>query len=177
MLHNSNYKLTKCHHLDQFIAKTPTKKKKKKRNPKIQQNAAQRDYKKNICRNIVRQAIKAMQNKNSMAYLRRQLDEDDLQTFQKYFLQNIEILSGFRVLKDNLVIFEDDSINVQQRKRIFKDYLVWFLTTQGTYSILSCEANNIKEYLRYKNEILLYYIQVPELWYSNKALWKQQQKQ
>ena len=57
--------------LDQFIAKTPTKKKKKKRNPKIQQNAAQRDYKKNICRNIVRQAIKAMQNKNSMAYLRR----------------------------------------------------------------------------------------------------------
>jgi len=35
------------------------------------------------------------------------------------------------------------------------------------------EANSLPEYIKYKNEVLLFYVQQPEQWYSNKALWKE----
>ena len=39
--------------------------------------------------------------------------------------------------------------------------------------ILLVDTLNPKEYIQYKNEVLLYYIQRPEEWNSNKADWKE----
>lgn len=38
--------------------------------------------------------------------------------------------------------------------------------------ILSGETLNPKEYLQYKNEILMYYVQRPEEWSSNTPEWR-----
>lgn len=56
-----------------------------------------------------------------------EFDEEALLTFQKFYQQNVEIITGFRVLKDHLIIKEDDSIEIRIRKTIFKRYLIWFL--------------------------------------------------
>jgi hypothetical protein len=34
------------------------------------------------------------------------------------------------------------------------------------------EVSNPREYLRYKNEVLLYYVQYPHEWTSNDPKWK-----
>ncbi|CAD8043998.1 unnamed protein product [Paramecium primaurelia] len=155
--------------LDKYIKKKKIHKKAK------QQSAAIRDYKKNICRNILRHGIKGINNTLAQLFLLEKFRNNNqkLIEFQRFYQQNLEIISGFRVLKDHLIIQVGEPKEEQERKRIFQQYLIWFLSSQATKCILQSEANNIAEYVKYKNDVLLYYVQQPSQWYSNKPLWRQ----
>jgi hypothetical protein len=59
-----------------------------------------------------------------------------------------------------------------KRKNHFKNYLAWFLINRASIQIIQGEVSNPREYIKYKNEVLLYYVQRPEEWYSNTAEWK-----
>ncbi|CAK60640.1 unnamed protein product (macronuclear) [Paramecium tetraurelia] len=157
--------------LDRYIKKKKIHKKAK------QQSAAIRDYKKNICRNILRHSIKGIVNSSSQEFLLEEFRNNNqkLIEFQKFYQQNLEIISGFRVLKDHLIIQGDEPKEEQERKSVFQKYLIWFLSSQATKCILQSEANNIAEYIHYKNDVLLYYVQQPSQWYSNKPLWRKKE--
>lgn len=92
--------------------------------------------------------------------------------FTQYYNKHLEQITGFRVLKNHLILSPDESPEVTTRKLRFRKYLAWFLSDRASLHIILGEVNNPREYLRYKNEVLLYYVQRPEEWYSNAALWK-----
>lgn len=45
--------------------------------------------------------------------------------------------------------------------------MLWYLKSKSTLMILRGETLNPQEYLRYKNEVLMYYIHQPHEWMSN----------
>ncbi|KAM3127806.1 hypothetical protein pb186bvf_020085 [Paramecium bursaria] len=129
-----------------------------------------RDYKKNICRNLLRHAIKSMINCNLCSSYLEEL-VDDVQYFKQYYNKILESITGFRVLREQLISTNDKEID-QNRKRAFKQYLIWYLETRATQIILQGETKYPTEYIKYKNEVLLYYVQEPEKWNSNNPEWK-----
>ncbi|CAD8137392.1 unnamed protein product [Paramecium pentaurelia] len=129
-----------------------------------------KDYKKNICRNILRHAIKSMNNdQDCINYLSELVDNS--KQFSMYYNRQLEQITGFRVLRDHLIQLKEDSQIVQNRKLAFKHYLLWYLKSKATAMILRGETQNPQEYLRYKNEVLIYYIHQPHEWISNNPEW------
>ncbi|CAK78997.1 unnamed protein product (macronuclear) [Paramecium tetraurelia] len=146
----------------QAVNKKIKKQSKKERNLK--------DYKKNICRNILRHAIKSMNNdQDCITYLSELVDNS--KQFSLYYNKQLEQITGFRVLRDHLIEMKEDSQIVKNRKLAFKYYLLWYLNSKATAMILRGETQNPQEYLRYKNEVLMYYIHQPHEWMSNNPEW------
>ncbi|CAD8200233.1 unnamed protein product [Paramecium octaurelia] len=132
---------------------------------------SQRDYKKNICRNILRQAVKSMRRGRQLEFLQMELQQETSR-FIDYYQSNLHNINGFRSLKNQLIINQKDTSEQKLWKRAFQSYLVWFLNQRASLFILNGEANNFKEYLRFKNEVMLFYTQFPEQWCSNEPAWK-----
>ncbi|CAD8047591.1 unnamed protein product [Paramecium sonneborni] len=145
----------------------------KKLDKKIKKQSKDRnlnDYKKNICRNILRHAIKSMINdQDCIAYISELVD--DSKQLSIYYNRQLELITGYRVLRDQLIQLKDDDLLVRNRKQAFKQYLLWYLKTKATAMILRGESQNPEEYLRYKNEVLMYYIHQPHEWMSNNPQW------
>lgn len=86
-----------------------------------------------------------------------------------FFLGEIENLSGFRALKDILVINTDlDGTILATQKKIFKEFIKWYLKERYFRSILTGNMNDKLAFIRYKNKIMLHYINKPHKWNSNK---------
>ncbi|CAD8206816.1 unnamed protein product [Paramecium pentaurelia] len=132
---------------------------------------SQRDYKKNICRNILRQAVKSMRRGKQFEFLQMELQKETSH-FIDYYQKNLHSINGFRSLKNQLIIDQKDTSELKLWKRVFQSYMVWFLNKRASLFILNGEANNFKEYLRFKNEVMLFYTQFPEQWCSNEPSWK-----
>ncbi|CAD8117880.1 unnamed protein product [Paramecium sonneborni] len=132
---------------------------------------SQRDYKKNICRNILRQAVKSMRRGKQFEFLQMELQQETSH-FIDYYQKNLQNINGFRSLKKQLIIDQKDMGEQKLWKRVFQSYMVWFLNQRASLFILNGEANNFKEYLRFKNEVMLFYAQFPEQWCSNEPSWK-----
>lgn len=60
---------------------------------------------------------------------------------------------------------------------LFRSYLVKFLEEKGIfclnlaslYILNSKKKRDFREYLKYKNQVLMYYLRFPEIWNTNKA--------
>lgn len=72
-------------------------------------------------------------------------------------------LGGFRKLKAHL----QDLASAQ-----FQRYLIWFLQRRASLFVLNGESNDMKAHLRYKNEVMLIYSQLPSMWCSNEPIWR-----
>jgi hypothetical protein len=96
---------------------------------------------------------------------------DDGKTFKNFYNRSLEQITGFRVLRDHLIASEEETQCIRNRKLAFKHYLVWYLKNKATAMILKGETQYPAEYLKYKNEVLLYYVQMPQEWVSNSAEW------
>ena len=96
----------------------------------------------------------------------------DVIGFVQLYSSKLEVISGFRVLKDEIIGRDSDPPEVKLRKECFRRYLEWFTRERASLYIIKGEATNLREYLQYKNEVLLYYLKRPSEWYSNKPLWK-----
>jgi hypothetical protein len=78
---------------------------------------AQRDYKKNICRNILRHAIKSMLSSSVCnRYVVESLNLDDPTEFCNYYNQQSETITGFRTLKDHILASASDTAMTKTRK-------------------------------------------------------------
>ncbi|CAD8047400.1 unnamed protein product [Paramecium primaurelia] len=142
--------------------------KKIKKSSKKERN--QKDYKKNICRNILRHAIKSMyKDQDCISYISELVD--DAKQFSMYYNRQLEQITGFRVLREHLVQIQEDNQIVKNRKQAFRHYLLWYLKSKSTLMILRGETQNPQEYIRYKNEVLMYYIHQPHEWMSNNPEW------
>ena len=87
----------------------------------------------------------------------------------EYFLGEIENLSGFRALKEVLLInVEADGKVLATQKRIFRSFMKWFLKERYFRNILSGNMNDKLAFIKYKNKIMLHYINNPHKWNSNK---------
>ncbi|CAD8095654.1 unnamed protein product [Paramecium primaurelia] len=138
---------------------------------KSKSSPSKRDYKKNICRNILRQAVKSMRRGKQVEFLQMELQQETSH-FIDYYQKNLHNINGFRSLKNQLIIDQKDTPQLKLWKCVFQSYMVWFLNQRASLFILNGEANNFKEYLRFKNEVMLFYSQFPEQWYSNEPAWK-----
>jgi hypothetical protein len=54
-------------------------------------------------------------------------DEKLYDNVTTYFFKNLESISGFRVLKEYLIIYKDDEPEIKIYKKIFKAFYRWFL--------------------------------------------------
>ncbi|CAD8108812.1 unnamed protein product [Paramecium sonneborni] len=110
----------------------------------------------NECRYIIGNAIKAMESFG--------LHQDIV----KYYKRVASSIIGFQALKQHLTINEIDSNEIVQRKRVFQSYLIEFLQKKASLYILkSKKKQRLRQYLQYKNKIMLYYVAYPEQWKRN----------
>lgn len=54
-------------------------------------------------------------------------------------------------------------------KQIFKMFARWFLQNRALRYILKGEMKDKKTYIKYKNEVMLRYLDTPNKWHSNKG--------
>ncbi|CAD8184790.1 unnamed protein product [Paramecium octaurelia] len=110
----------------------------------------------NECRYIVGDAIQAMEN------------FDLPQEVVKYYRRIASSIIGFQALKQHLILNKDDSSETVQRKRIFQSYLIEFLQKKASLYILkSRKKQKLRQYLQYKNKIMMFYVKYPEQWQRN----------
>ncbi|CAD8099951.1 unnamed protein product [Paramecium primaurelia] len=110
----------------------------------------------NECRYIVGNAIQAMEN--------FELPQDIV----NYYKRIGSSIIGFQALKQHLILNKDDSNETIQRKRIFQGYLIEFLQKKASLYILkSRKKQKLRQYLQYKNNIMMFYVKYPELWHRN----------
>lgn len=135
-------------------------------------NDKSKDYNKNICRYIARLVVRMFCDLEFKADVLRvsTCTEAEYKIASKFFLDRIEEFSGHRAFADYLTIFNDDPTDVKMYKRIFKRFAKWFLRERAVRYILKGDAKDKMAYIRYKNDIMLYYINKPETWVSNKIM-------
>ncbi|CAK57291.1 unnamed protein product (macronuclear) [Paramecium tetraurelia] len=142
---------------------------------KIKEEPPQRPKKfldKNFCRYILLYAFRTIENNQfaetiSSICSQFQFNYND---FIQYYTKQRVLIMGYQALKKEL-IYDGDSIQNQNRKKAFKEVLVWYLNTLATKQILSSKKQNIKDYLKFKNYVMLYNIHNPKAWTGNKIQW------
>jgi len=78
-------------------------------------------------------------------------DEDLYDEVTGFYARNIEKISGFRVLKEYIVPQMEDDERMVEYKRIFKEFVRWFLKHRIVRYILKGEMDDKVTYIRYKN--------------------------
>jgi len=73
-------------------------------------------------------------------------------------------LSGYRALRDYLIIYKDDDEDTVNEKKVFKKFSYWFLKKRALRQIISGNMKDKKSYINYKNNIMLKYIKRPNEW-------------
>ena len=66
---------------------------------------------------------------------------------------------------------DNDTVEVQRRKCAFKEFLIWYMDKLASKHILNSKKQDLKEYLKFKNEVMSYYIHVPKNWLGNRPEW------
>lgn len=98
-----------------------------------------KDYDKNICRYIVRQIIRS--------FVSEEFEQEVLQfcnnnkklynEAKKFFINQIEYISGHRKLKELLIIYKSDSEELKNKKTAFRKFCRWYLENRALRFILS----------------------------------------
>ncbi|EAS01344.1 hypothetical protein TTHERM_00149540 (macronuclear) [Tetrahymena thermophila SB210] len=145
-----------------------------------QQKEKKKDYDKNICRYITRQVVRSFSSpdfKNKVLLIINEIypdapSQNKIQIYKdvtEFFLGEIENLSGFRALKDMLVVNPDmDGTILATQKKIFRDFMRWYLKERYFRNIINGNMKDKLAFIRYKNKIMLHYINKPHKWNSNK---------
>ncbi|CAK62780.1 unnamed protein product (macronuclear) [Paramecium tetraurelia] len=128
---------------------------------------------KSYCRYILLYMFRTIENKQFAGIIRDICSDFSVNydTFVEYYRQQRILIMGYKALKTEL-IYENQPLTIQNRKKAFKQVLVWYLDRLATKHILSSKKQNFKEYLKFKNYVMSYYIHNPKSWTGNKPLWK-----
>ncbi|CAD8212611.1 unnamed protein product [Paramecium octaurelia] len=127
---------------------------------------------KSYCRYILLYVFRTIENKQFAEIIgdicsQFQVNYD---TFVEYYRKQRILIMGYQALKKEL-IYENQSLPIQNRKKAFKQVLAWYLDKLATKHILSSKKQNFKEYLKFKNYVMSYYIHNPKSWAGNKPQW------
>ena len=101
----------------------------------------------------------------------------DVDEFKQFYSKARTTFSGYKVLRKHLLIESIDSEATMNRKRAFRDFMIWYVDNISTSYILNSKSgkNHLKACLEYKNFVLAYYVRFPERWIGNQVpkLWVQ----
>ncbi|CAD8122432.1 unnamed protein product [Paramecium sonneborni] len=128
---------------------------------------------KSYCRYILLYVFRTIENQQYAQIIRDicckfQVNYDD---FKSYYKKQRLLTIGYQSLKKEL-IYDNDDIADQNRKKAFKNVLQWYLDKVATKHILLSKKQNFQGYLKFKNYVLSYYIHDPKNWVGNKPSWK-----
>lgn len=140
------------------------------------QNA--KNYDKNICRYLTRRTIRCFAN---FEYYEQVLkfcngNRDLYSEATEFFTRRIELITGFRVLKEYLDVIGEPDPKIKQIKQVFKEFYKWFLKERIVRYIMKGEMTDKLMYIKYKNEVMLQYADTLQDWKSNKSTSKKAAK-
>ncbi|CAD8100992.1 unnamed protein product [Paramecium primaurelia] len=140
--------------------KTPEKIPKKKFNEK------------SYCRYILLYLFRTIENKQYAEIITQicSIYQINYSNFVEYYRKQRILIMGYQSLKKEL-IYDKDSIPDQNRKKAFKEVLIWYLDKLATKQILLSKKQNFEGYLKFKNYVMSYYIHTPKSWAGNKPQW------
>ncbi|KRX06480.1 hypothetical protein PPERSA_05093 [Pseudocohnilembus persalinus] len=143
---------------------------KQEKKSKDEQKKNSKNYDKNICKYLTRTTIRAFY---SLKYVDQVMEfcsqnEDLYSDATQYFIRNLEKISGLRVLKQYLNYEQEPDPEIQEYKKIFKNFYKWFLKNRITRYILKGKMDNKEMYIQYKNNVMLKYSENLEKWNCNK---------
>jgi hypothetical protein len=78
-----------------------------------------------------------------------------------YFGSKLEYITGFRSLKEYLIINEKEDVTIQKIKTVFRKFFKWFLEERYLRYVLDGKMDNKEQYLTYKNKVMLKFIERP----------------
>ena len=122
---------------------------------------------KNICRYIARQCIRCFVDKMYEAEVLRFAAQDQALygRARLFMLGQLELISGYRALVELLTVDESDPD--ADCVAVFRSFAKWFLKERSNRYILSGNMVNKKQYIRYKNSVMLRYIEAPTKWQTS----------
>ncbi|CAD8185426.1 unnamed protein product [Paramecium octaurelia] len=128
---------------------------------------------KNFCRYILLYIFRTIENKQYEEIISNICSQFQVnyKDFVQYYSKQRVLIIGYQALKKELIYNDDDSIRDQNRKKAFKEVLVWYLNKLATKQILSSKKQKIKDYIKFKNYVMLYNIHNPKGWTGNKIQW------
>lgn len=115
------------------------------------QKPAKTFYEKNICRNIVRKMIRAIDAEN---YKERLLyfckdNEEFYGEFREIMASHLEMITGPTALKEFLLVEDDVS-------KVLKRFTRWYLKERYLRDAMNGgQMDNVDKYVEYKNKVLL----------------------
>ncbi|KAM3143293.1 hypothetical protein pb186bvf_004625 [Paramecium bursaria] len=128
---------------------------------------------KNFCRYIILSAFRTLEKElyqNSIKDICREFSVD-FEKFKTYYIKQRPVIMGYQLLRQELIA-NDISYEVNQRKKAFKQFMIFYLDRIATKDILSSKKGDTKEYMLYKNIVLTYYVNNPEIWQGNAPEWQ-----
>jgi len=130
-----------------------------------------KNYDKNICRYLTRRTVRKFAHEEYEEKVMELCDHDEelYENVTEFYTRNIEKISGFRVLKEYLVPTEEDDDMMVRYKSVFKEFTRWFLKNRIVRYILKGDMADKLSYIRYKNQVMLKYLDRPDSWVSNKG--------
>ena len=85
-----------------------------------------------------------------------------------YFHRNMERILGFRTLIQYITPAAEDSELMRRSKALFKNFAKWFLRERALRHIVNGKMKDQKQYIHYKNRVMLKFIERPQEWHSNR---------
>jgi len=84
-----------------------------------------------------------------------------------YLLSKIEFVTGHRAFRELLCYNEEEGEIKILEKQVFRKFTYWFLKERAFRYIITGAMTDKQSYLKFKNEIMLLYVNRPESWTSN----------
>lgn len=85
----------------------------------------------------------------------------------QFVSEGISAVSGHRTFRDLLVQNDTDSQSVQESKSVLKSFSKWFLRERSLRFIILGNSEKKTQYIRYKNQVMLHFIDKPQDWNAN----------
>ncbi|KAL4474892.1 hypothetical protein ABPG74_001588 [Tetrahymena malaccensis] len=129
-----------------------------------------RDYDKNICRYIARQMMRCFISEEYKEIILKRFCQESEETYEKivpFIRSSIPKISGHRAFKDLLAILKEEEEDVKQQKLIFRKFAKWFLRERSLRYIMLGNSEDKTQYIRFKNQVMLHFINKPEQWNAN----------
>ncbi|KAL4512308.1 hypothetical protein ABPG72_005310 [Tetrahymena utriculariae] len=129
-----------------------------------------RDYDKNICRYIARQMMRCFISEEYKEIILKRFCYESEETYEKivpFIRSSIPKISGHRAFKDLLAILKEEEEDVKQQKVIFRKFAKWFLRERSLRYIMLGNSEDKTQYIRFKNQVMLHFINKPEQWNAN----------
>jgi len=155
---------------EQKIPKVPMLKKTISKKKNLLEKKKSYQTTKNIHRYMVRNIIRCLTEDGLKSFVSGICEKEKVSydIVKDYYLSKIEFFTSLQFLREHWCAQDSESFETRALKKVFRAFSKWFLEERAIRYILNGRMQNKKAYIKYKNDVMLRFIQSPSSYLGNK---------